>query len=298
MAVAPVNVRQDNQGLVCDAVVRVWEERQGVVRSDVTQPERAGGPGAVDLLFRLGTDHYALEHTQIEAFPGQIRHDARFWQFISPVMDQLGDSMPRPGVYDLVFPLDTRMNARADELDRRRAALVQWVREAARELHALHPQRLDRATCPHGFEGERIGRPEGFPFDVRLIRSVHWSESGVHDGVILPVRTAPSDNEPLRRKRIETALESKREKLAYRKTEGARTVLALESSDMVLTNHALVGNHLAELLPSQPSWLDELHFIDTTTSTWSVHRWDWEANWWEEGYTQFDPRRLVDAFAR
>lgn len=206
--------------------------------------------------------------------------------------------MPRPGVYDLIFPLDAHLNAGPDGLARLRTALVRWVREAAELLHALHPHRLDRTTCPQGFREVRTGRPDGFPFNVTLIRSVHWAQSGVHDGVILPVRTAPPDGEPLRGLRIRTAVERKRPKLAYRKAEGARTILALENSDVALTNHVLVGEHLAELLPAAPPWLDELFYIDTTASTWTVHRWEWKASWWEEGYTDFDQDDLSDASAR
>lgn len=66
---------------------------------------------------------------------------------------------------------------------------------------------------------------------------------------------------------------------------------------MILSNHALVGEHIAELLPDRPCWLDELFFIDTTTSTWTVHRWNWEDTWWEDGYVDFDPRCLHDVCA-
>lgn len=162
------------------------------------------------------------------------------------------------------------------------------------EVNRYERSRINRAVCiaAHGtvrkacdfdFAADRrTGRPEGFPFDVTLIRSVNWADSGVHDGAILPIRIAPPDREPLRRRRIERAIESKRAKLAYHKSRAAYTVLALENSDLALTNHALVGEHLVELLGTRPPWLDELFFICTTTSTWTVHRWDWQASWWEE----------------
>lgn len=288
------NIRNENQGVVCDAIVRVLEENTGLNRSDVAHPER---PGDVDLLFKLGADQYALEHTRIEPFPNQILHDARFSQFIGPVMDQLEHDMPKPGDYDLIFPLDTRFNAGTEQLEALRTALVHWVRETAHGLHAIHPQRLSREECSHGVRDTHTGRPEGFPFDVTLVRSVHWAESGVHDGVLLPVRIAPADVEALRGERIQTAIDKKRRKLFRRKSDGARAVLALENNDMILSNHALVGEHLTELLPKRPCWLDELFFVYTTTSTWSVHRWDWEDSWWENGYRHFDPRRLNDVCA-
>ena len=292
-----VKSSRDNEGLVCDAVVRVLEERTGQQRSNIEHPEGAGVPGGVDLLFRLGSDQYALEHTRIEPFPNQIQHDAQFSQFIGPVMDQLEHDMPQPGVYDLIFPLDTRFNAGAEQLEALRTALLHWVRDTAQDLQAIYPRRLSREECPHGVRDTHTGRPEGFPFDVTLARSVHWAESGVHDGVLRPVRIAPADVEALRRERIQTAIDKKRPKLAHRKSEGARAVLVMENNDMILSNHALVGEHFAVLLPEQPCWLDELFFMYTTTSTWTLHRWSWEDAWWEDGYIDFDPGCLHDVCA-
>ena len=150
MSAAEMNPSGDNQGRVCDAVVRVLEAHTGQGRSDIVHPERAGGPGGVDLLFRLGPQQYAMEHTKIEPFENQIRHDAHFSEFITPAMEQLGHDMPQPGVYDLIFPLDTRFNARAEQLDALRTALIQWVRETADRLRAKHPRRLSQDECPHG----------------------------------------------------------------------------------------------------------------------------------------------------
>ena len=43
-----------------------------------------GGQGAVELLFNLGGNQYALEHTKIEPFPNQIKFDIRFVNLFSP----------------------------------------------------------------------------------------------------------------------------------------------------------------------------------------------------------------------
>lgn len=288
------DIRENNEGRVCDAVVRVLEELAGEKRADVTYPERAGGPGAVELLLRLGPNRYALEHTRIEAFPRQMRYDAYFVEFIGPVMEDLGRDMPRPGVYDLLFPLNMRFAGGRKRLPMLRASLITWVREKARELHALNPRRLRREERPHGIRDMRAGRPDGFPFDVMLARSVHWAESGVHDGYIQAVRIAPEDIEPLRRERIQTALQSKQPKLTHRKAEGARAILVLENGDMILSNHALVGEHIAALLSGRPYWLDELFLMDTTTSSWTLFQWDWESSWWVEGYRDFNAGNLQD----
>ena len=291
------DVHANNKGRVCDAVVRVLEEATGYERAGITCPERAGGPGAVELLFSLGRDRYVLEHTRIEAFPRQMQYDAYFSEFIGPVMDELRRDMPRPGIYDLFFPLNMRFDGGRKRLPTLRAALIEWVRAKARELHGLNPRRLSREERPHGVRDLRTGRPDGFPFDVTLARSVHWSQSGVHDGILLPIRIAPDDIEPLRRERIGTALRSKQPKLGHRKAQGARTILVLENGDMILSNHALVGEHIAALLSKRQWWLDQLFLMDTTTSNWTLLRWDWEIGWWFEGYRDFDSRGLEDVCA-
>lgn len=288
---------RNNEGMVCDAVVRVLEGITGQERSDTEHPNPSGGPGDVDLLFKLGADQYALEHTRIEAFPNQIQQDIHFSKFISPVLDQLKCDIPKPGIYNLMFPLDARFNVGVEKLEALRSKLTRWVQEMAYEMHEEHPLRLSKEVNPREIRQRATGRPEGFPFDVTLTRSVHWADSGVHDGVLKPSRIAPGDVEDLRRERIQTAIDKKRSKLARRKSDGARAILALENNDISLSNHALVGERLAELLPDRPRWLDELFYIDTTTSsTWTVYRWDWEEAWWEDGYGNFDPRRLNNLY--
>jgi len=72
----------DNERRACGAVVRVLEERRGAVRANGRSPEdeRVGPP--VEYVFDLGGRTYALEHTVVEAFDGQIHKDVDFAAFV------------------------------------------------------------------------------------------------------------------------------------------------------------------------------------------------------------------------
>ena len=184
-------ILKENQGLVCDAVVHVLEQNTGYDRTDIEHPEHAGGPGGVDLLFRLGINQYALEHTKIEAYPNQIQFDTYCSELIYPALNEIKD-MPKPGIYELILPFDTRMNARAKQFETLKQVLIQWIREKASTLHTIHPHRLNQEECPKGFDDERTGRPNGFCYDITLQRSVHWDDPEDRDGLLLTSRIAPS----------------------------------------------------------------------------------------------------------
>ena len=89
---------QNNEGKACDAVVKLLEKRTGKNRADVSHPEKIGIGPPVELRLRLGKQSYAIEHTQIEAFEGQIHTAEEFGQFISPVTNELSGRLPRSGV--------------------------------------------------------------------------------------------------------------------------------------------------------------------------------------------------------
>jgi hypothetical protein len=96
----------DNERRACDAVVvRVLEERHGAVRANARSPEddRIGPP--VEYVFDLAGQTYALEHTVIKAYDGQIHKDVDFEAFVAPIAAALDHQMPRPGSYRLTFAI-------------------------------------------------------------------------------------------------------------------------------------------------------------------------------------------------
>src|SRR3546814_4245172 len=99
---------------------------------------------------------------------------------------------------------------------------------------------------------------------------IYWSEDGRHDGTLFVSRVVGADLEALRLERVHIALDRKLGKLADCRAEGDKTVLVLEFSDIVLTNHILIGEALEVALDGRDDIPDLLLIADTTLS----QRWN------------------------
>src|SRR5664279_3947107 len=95
----PIN----NERKACDAVARCLEDLADSKRSNAHSPEddKIGPP--VEYVFDLGGKKYAVEHTIVEAFEGQIHTGVDFGSFITPITDALDHHLPSPGTYKLTF---------------------------------------------------------------------------------------------------------------------------------------------------------------------------------------------------
>jgi hypothetical protein len=91
----------DNERKACDAVARALERLAGAIRTNAYSPEDRGAPAPVEYVFDLGGVQYAIEHTIVEAFAGQIHTGVDFGSFIEPIAAALDYHMParhrRPG---------------------------------------------------------------------------------------------------------------------------------------------------------------------------------------------------------
>ena len=56
---------KNNEGKVCDAVVRFFEKQTGEIRTHIRHPEIDGLGPPVDLRLKLGAQECAIEHTRI-----------------------------------------------------------------------------------------------------------------------------------------------------------------------------------------------------------------------------------------
>src|SRR5882724_8821164 len=131
----------NNEGKACDAVLRVLERRAGIRRSAVRLPEieRVGPP--VELVCNLGDRKIALEHTRVEAFNDQIGSGIQFGRLIGPLEKEMGDTLPRPGVYYLTFPTTPHVGIRVREHHVIQQAIRRWVMLKAEEFVRGYPQR-------------------------------------------------------------------------------------------------------------------------------------------------------------
>ena len=260
-----------NEGKACDAVVRYIEQHTGETRAAIRRPEtdRIGPP--VDFRLRLGAQEYAIEHTQIEAIPNLIGSDQRYMQIIKPVINEVSGMLPGPAVYALHFPIDTHLGVKLPDLDRIRLDLIAWIQTKAQCLYERNRDRLEQERPPPRSLDSIEAKPPSFPYPVRL--SIGVAHSISKRGALRCARFAPGDEEMEARRadRLWEALRRKCPKLRRCKKDGARTVLVLESDDIALTNHVLVGECLAALLPECPDLPDEIYLVETEVSSWTVH---------------------------
>ena len=243
--------RSSNEGKACDAAVRVLEQRTDATRADIRRPEkdRVGPPA--DLRLQLGTQEYAIEHTQIEAFKRQIATGVSLMQLIDPVKQALCGELPGPPIYEMIFPIDPSLDVTETGLEQLQKNLIKWVCKNAQLLHGQ-----DSITA----------KPPGFPYEITLQCIALSPSSGRKPGMLGAKRRAPDDIEVLRSKRLKQALRKKCPKLQDCKEEGARTVLVLESDDIALTEDSGVGKALAGLqeeLADELQFPDEIYFIET-----------------------------------
>ena len=127
--------RSSNEGKACGAAVRVLEQRTGATRKDILRPEknRVGPP--VDLRLQLGSQEYAIEHTQIEAFRRQIATGVSLIQLIDPVKQALCGELPGPAIYEMIFPIDPSLDVAETGLEQLQKNLIKWVCKNAQLLH-------------------------------------------------------------------------------------------------------------------------------------------------------------------
>jgi hypothetical protein len=179
----------DDERRVCDAVVRALEDRSGVKRAGAYSPEdeKIGPP--VEYVFELRGQKYAIEHTVIEAFSGQIQGNTDFASFVSPIEVALNGTLPRPGSFKLLFAIDPTRGMTAKMISKAQVGITQWVAKNALDLHAEQRTQPDRRQSPRGHQNERIGVVEGVC--VRLIRQTGWWMPEPAKGKLFITRFAP-----------------------------------------------------------------------------------------------------------
>lgn len=252
-----------NEERLCEAVIRRFEDALSAKRADVTYPEKTHIGPPVDMRLAIGDTRLAIEHTIIEPFAQAIETGKEFEELVRPILDTIGSNLPKPGTYHLHFPLHPTAGRHRKTHPTLRAKIIDWIKNAAAELHAEYPERLDRWRSPRGYEGQREAEIDGLP--ITLKRVVGWSENGRHDGALFPYRIVGDDVEESRLARIGIALDKKLPKLEACHDQGDATVLILEYADVALTNQVLVAQALAAALTGRDFCPDHIFLADTTS---------------------------------
>jgi hypothetical protein len=259
----------DNERKACDAVARCLENLLQLRRSNARSPEddKVGPP--VEYLFDLGNRKYAMEHTVVEAFIGQIQTDVEFGLFVTPIADVLDYQLPVPGVYRLYFPIQPGKGIKTKRHANVQEKIIEWVRKTAAELHSESPEQ-PRSSEERGYHsGFRKETIEGI--QLQLSRQTDWHMPDEVQGRLFPIRFAPEDYENLRRERLKRTMSKKLPKLQSWKRSGARSVLVLENRDIAISSHVSIleaAEHALEMRADRP---DEVWLVDTTIKKeWTV----------------------------
>ena len=258
----------DNERKACDAVARCLEDLLQVSRSNAHSPEddKVGPP--VEYVFDLGNKRYAMEHTVVEAFNGQIQTDVEFGLFVNPITDALDCHLPVPGAYRLFFPIQPSKGIKAKHLANVQAKIIEWVTRTAVGLHSERPkqQRNSEPSYHSGFRKETI---EGI--ELQLSRQMDWQMPDEVQGRLFPIRFTPEDYENLRRERLKRTMSKKLPKLQSCKCDGAQTILVLENRDLAISSHVAIleaAEHALEVCADRP---DEVWLVETTMKKeWTV----------------------------
>jgi hypothetical protein len=225
-----------HEGMALDAVLRRIEERDGVQRAHVFDPEAARVDPPIDLACKFGNQQIALEHTGIEAFPGQIQLGKQAGKLFDPLLNRFKSLAASSECIQLLVAIDATESVKTKDITQVQKALGDWIEQTA---PTLVPSRYPRHLLPI----VEI-TPPGVPFTVSLHRFV---DCGAMGGRFWYVRhTGPIEEGRL--ERLARARDRKFGKLAAwkQKTE-ARTILILEDADISLTNEQLVADTFARV---------------------------------------------------
>jgi hypothetical protein len=261
-------VGEKNERKICDAVARVLEERAGMKRSGARTPEKDGQGAPVEYRFDLGQKNHALEHTIVEAFDRQIHSGVDFNTLVNPIIKEIGDTLPKPGVYYVTFPLDATDRVERRDFPALQMAVGSWVRNAAGRLYARQMQMADGEYYGKDFNLREM--PPSVSFELHMTRSLFRGIPPRANGRLFLSRFAPKNREELRGTRMQRALDTKCPKLRQCKEEGARSILILENNDIALTNPIVVGDSVRALLKGRDDVPDEIFLVDTCVDGWSV----------------------------
>ena len=280
-----------NEGKVLDALLYRLEKRDGILRCDVTSPDREGHRFPVDLKCKLGDRLYAIEHTGIEPFENHIEGDVRAGQFFNPVKTALAGQLPLDSDFELHVPIHAASKINRRAVGPIRQALIDWIRVTAPTI-SINP--LGRLL--HGI---RDAQPPRVPFNVSLFRCQTLGNG------LLNVIHIVSNVEAQRSGRIKRAFDKKRKNLdAWKRVHGATSVLLLEDNDIQLTNPELVAKAIEKIAIEAPARPDEIFLVTTCAEPWWVTPiWNGRLCYYDEmdpdeRFWEVDPKKLKSLTGR
>jgi len=93
-----------NEGKVCEAIIRHLESRERGTRAELYSPEKENHSAPVELVWSIGSQLFALEHTGIEPFAGLMKMAAEEDRHFGPIKVALANVVPCSETWDLNVP--------------------------------------------------------------------------------------------------------------------------------------------------------------------------------------------------
>jgi hypothetical protein len=229
------------QEAVCAFARHIIALRTGEAIEVIERPEMVHrDKPAVEELWASSSREYAVEHTRLESFDGQIGNEARLDRLMGPVRAQLTGRLP--GTYVLALP-----------------AGVTWGGRHAQVGHEI--VRLTLEQAPRMQDGQTVAlRSEGLPLNVQLHR-----RNG-HGSRIVVQSIVEGEAEELRLTRVHRAFQAKCPKLAAWSGEGRVSLLVLEANDIQRSNIFVVWEAVDQVIAARPDIPDLIVFVETDGS--------------------------------
>ncbi len=263
-------MHNNHEGKVCDAAVKVIEKRTGRIRTQVRRPEvdRVGPP--VDLRFKLGDQEYAIEHTLVEPFENRIKMEV----IVNEILDYFKKNLPVPfpssAYYELRYTIGISLPNGRNKRNRALKSLANWICKHEVLLRDMMMHWPMGPYGPYRSDHSAYGKPDGFQCEFELLCWPYATLTGLQPGSLWLRAAYPENIKPLIRERLMSAFLKKCKKLQSCKSEGARTVLVLESMDSALTHFEFRGDLLPDVLARHSNVPDEIFLVQTNSDHWRV----------------------------
>ena len=134
--------------------------------SAVPEKDHVGPP--VELRLKLGTQEYAIEHTRIEAFEGEIERWVALECLVGLVEKAVCGKLPGPAIYNMSFPSDSVIRVSKSDLKKYQEILAEWVLETALHLYGKIQGRNEKQIT-----GFHQGKALRFPTQNQIVLHDH-----------------------------------------------------------------------------------------------------------------------------
>ena len=239
-------MKHDNQDDVCEFVREIVSVRTRELITLTERPDRERRDiKAVEELWKSPSHRYAVEHTVIESFDGQLANIAKIERLLVPVKERLAGRLP--GRFAL--------------------AVRETETSAARVTYEVAHQEVTRLVL-EAVDGLNVGETvtlssEVLPFELRL----HLRFK--NDSRIILYTDIEGDPEELRLERVRRALDAKCPKLATWAGDECTSILILEANDIQLSNVSVVYSAVAPALAERSDQPDVVVLVETDGYPWS-----------------------------